>query len=384
MRSRVIISNVKPSTCGEDFYFKRTPGEQVQVSADIFADGEETIQASLLFKHQSEKKWQEAPMQQLGDDAWTGSFTVEKKGFYQYRIEGWVEGQKQFAAISKETWQVRVGRKQEIFSTWYEMFPRSASPVPGRHGTLQDVENLLPRLAEMGFDVLLFPPIFPVGKTGRKGKDNSSTTLPDDVGAPWAVGSEEGGHTTIHASLGTMADFERLMKTASVKGIEIALDLALRCSPDHPYVKEHPEWFHRSPDGKVIIEEQPPISYGDSVNFDICCDDWENLWQELKNNLLFWAEKGVRIFYGSAPHYKPFSFLKWLISEVQKEYPDVIFVSGAITRTKVAEELAKCGFAQSFTHFMWKNTADELRQHLLDLSTGISREILRPNFFTNT
>ena len=292
---------------------------------------------------------------------------------------------RQYPTTFDQDLKVRVGRPKELFSTWYLMFPRSASDKPGQHGTFKDCERLLPHIAAMGFDVLFLPPVFPIGKTNRKGKNNTFLAEQNDVGSPWSVGSEEGGHKSVNPLLGTMKDFENLVKAANKLGIEIALDMSLRCSADHPYVKEHPDWFNRLPDGRLAVEEVPPLNYQDIVDLNFESDDWKNIWEELKSILLFWAEKGIRIFYGSTPHFKPFGFWHWAIQEVQKTYPDIFFLSGAFTRGVVREELAKAGFSQSFTYFIWKNSnKKDLQEYIEELVNGDTREYLHPNLFTNT
>lgn len=292
---------------------------------------------------------------------------------------------KQFPTVFDRNMLVRVGRPKELFSTWYLMFPRSSSPIPGQHGKLIDCQALLPRIADMGFDVLFLPPIFPIGKTNRKGKNNSVVASSDDVGSPWSVGSEDGGHKSINPLLGKMSDFEALVEKADNLGIEVALDISLRCSADHPYIKEHPDWFNRLPDGRLAVEEVPPLYYQDIVDFNFECDDWRALWDEMKSIFMFWAEKGVRIFYASTPHHQPFSFWHWLIVEVQSAYPDVIFLSGAFTRAIIQEELAKVGFNQSFTYFIWRNSSkSELQRYITEIIKGDTSEYVHPNFFTNT
>ncbi|MCB0519926.1 MAG: DUF3416 domain-containing protein [Lewinellaceae bacterium] len=280
--------------------------------------------------------------------------------------------------------KIRVGSPRELFSTWYELFPRSTSEVPGKHGTFKDCEKLLPRIATLGFDTLLLPPIFPIGKTNRKGKNNSLVAEVADVGSPWSVGNEDGGHKSINPELGSMADFEKFVKSAAKHKIDIALDMGLRCSADHPYVKEHPDWFMRMPDGKLAIDEIPPLYYTDIVEFNFECDDWENLWKELLSVVMFWADKGVSMFYGSTPHYKPFDFWQWLIAEVHKKYPEVIFLSGAITRQIVTERLAMAGFSQSLSRFFWKTTKKEIQEYMQEITQGETKEYMHPNFFTNT
>ncbi len=461
MRNRTVIHKVSPVLNQGKYLIKRTPGGIVKVSADIFCDGDDLIKAAVFFKKEDEKKWREIPMEPKEGDRWESQFVVGPEGFYEYKIEAWVDhlatwyyrflakkqgeadfktdlaigavllqkaaGQaeknlaaelrkwatafaeasqyhenvaavfseefgrlmensklRQFSTVFDQSLKVRVGRPKELFSTWYLMFPRSAGK-DGKHGTFKDCERQLPRIAEMGFDVLFLPPIFPIGTINRKGKNNAIAAGQDDVGSPWSTGSKEGGHKSVNPLLGTMRDFERLVKAAGQKGIEIAMDMSLRCSVEHPYIEEHPNWFLRTPDGQLIVEEKPPLRYQDIVDFDFECDDWERLWLEIKSIVLFWAEKNVRIFYAGTAHFKPFLFWNWLIKEVQMEYPDIIFLSGAFTRNSVREELAKAGFNQLFTNFLWKNTnKKELQDFVLELTKGDTREFLHPNFFTNT
>jgi starch synthase (maltosyl-transferring) len=279
---------------------------------------------------------------------------------------------------------VEVDRLKARFSAWYELFPRSCSAEPGKHGIFRDCEKRLPEIAKMGFDALYLPPIHPIGKTNRKGKNNLLAVGPDDVGSPWAIGSEEGGHMTVHPQLGTLEDFERLVKQAKGHGIEIALDLAFQSSPDHPYVSKHPEWFRWRPDGSVQFAENPPKKYEDIIPLNFDTERWQELWEELKRIVLFWVEKGIRIFRVDNPHTKPFPFWEWLIREVRKEYPDVILLSEAFTRPKVMYRLAKLGFSQSYTYFTWRNTKRELIEYMTELIQSEVKEYFRPNFWPNT
>ncbi len=314
---------------------------------------------------------------------------------------------------------VRVDRKKALFSAWYELFPRSiqtggyradaaeptktgpGKPAPAgasgstdrdrdagtelpRHGTFADLEQILPDIAWLGFDVLYLPPIHPIGKTARKGRNNSLEVTPGDPGSPWAVGSAEGGHTAVHPELGTLEDFTRLVRKAGEHGIETALDIAFQCSPDHPWVTEHPDWFRRRPDGTVRHAENPPKKYEDIVPLDFETDDWKALWEALRDVFLFWIERGVKIFRVDNPHTKPFPFWEWVIAEVQRDYPEVIFLSEAFTRPKVMYRLAKLGFTQSYTYFTWRTAKRELEEYLTELTRGIPREFFRPNFWPNT
>jgi starch synthase (maltosyl-transferring) len=277
-----------------------------------------------------------------------------------------------------------VDREKARFSAWYELFPRSCATVPEQHGTFKDCEALLPYVAAMGFDVLYLPPIHPIGQTHRKGKNNTPVAAPDDPGSPWAIGSEAGGHKAIHPQLGTLEDFRRLIARAGQYGVEIAIDLALQCSPDHPYVHEHPEWFRWRPDGTVQYAENPPKKYEDIYPFAFETTHWPQLWKELKSVVLFWIEQGVGIFRVDNPHTKPFRFWEWLIGEVKAAHPEVIFLAEAFTRPKIMYHLAKLGFTQSYTYFAWRHTQAELTQYFTELTQTPVREYLRPNLWPNT
>ena len=461
MRNRVIIENIQPQIDGGRHYIKRIIGERIDISADIFGDGHDAVRASFFYKELDAKKWTEQYMTPEVNDRWTSSFTPQKQGYYEYKIEAWIDhlanwhngfvkkhndGQhmgvelqiganwlrktaaqyaktkattltkmatlledkkgyemavssvlspefhqlvyefplKQFVSTSDVVYRVRVGRPKELFSSWYEVFPRSTSPKPGVHGTFKDVERILPRLSEMGFDVLYLPPIHPIGMANRKGKDNSLTAHASDPGSPWAIGSKEGGHKSIHSELGTLDDYKHLMKKAQEHGMELALDLAFQCAPDHPYIKEHPEWFAWRPDGTIAYAENPPKKYQDIVPISFETEDWENLWKELRSVILYWVEQGVKIFRVDNPHTKPFVFWEWVLREVHIVDPDVIFLSEAFTRPKVMAALAKLGFTQGYTYYIWRNNKQEMEAYLTELTRTEWREFFRPNFWPNT
>lgn len=291
---------------------------------------------------------------------------------------------RRFSTTPGKLLPVTVDRERARFSAWYELFPRSCSPEPGRHGTFRDVEAWLPRIAEMGFDVVYLPPIHPIGRTHRKGRNNARLAAPDDVGSPWAIGAEEGGHKSIHPQLGTLDDFRRLIQQANDLGMEIALDIAFQCSPDHPYVKDHPEWFRKRPDGSIQYAENPPKKYEDIYPFDFECDAWRELWEELKSVLEYWIEQGIRVFRVDNPHTKALPFWHWAIGAVKRDYPETIFLSEAFTRPKVMRYLAKIGFSQSYTYFTWRNTKWELTEYVRELTRTATREYFRPNFWPNT
>lgn len=283
---------------------------------------------------------------------------------------------------------VEVDRARAGFSTWYCLFPRSASreEVGGEpaHGTFRDVEALLPRISGMGFDVLYLPPIHPIGRAHRKGKNNSVVCQPGDPGVPYGIGSEEGGHDAIHPQLGTVDDFKHLIAIAKNYDMEVAMDLAIQCSPDHPWAKEHPDWFKKRPDGSIQYAENPPKKYQDIYPVYFETDDWQNLWEELKRVLLLWGSWGVRIIRVDNPHTKPFAFWEWIIAEVKKVYPDMILLSEAFTKPKVMQELAKRGFAHSYTYYTWRNTKAELQEYMTELTQGEMKDYFRPNFWPTT
>ncbi len=279
---------------------------------------------------------------------------------------------------------VEVDRQKARFSTWYELFPRSQGPDLQTHGTLRDVEGKLPYLQALGFDVLYLPPIHPIGRSFRKGKNNSTTAQPGDVGSPWAIGVAEGGHTAILPELGTLEDFEHLRASAEEHGMELALDIAFQCAPDHPWVTEHPSWFKHRADGSVQYAENPPKKYQDIYPIDFESADWEELWDALAGVFLFWAARGVRIFRVDNPHTKAFGFWEWCIAEVKRQYPDALFLAEAFTRPRVMEQLAKLGFSQSYTYFCWRTTREELTEYLTELTQTEQWQYFRPNFWPNT
>ena len=470
--SRVVIERMQPQIDDGRFPVKRTVGEALVVSADVFADGHDRLAGVLQYRH-CHGDWREVPLTSLGNDSWGASFTVTQIGEYEYTMEAWIDrfgswlaalsakadaGQDvqnelieggtileraasrvrlkpdttyggsapdqearrlmDIAAVLRSdlTQPVRVAaaRDPELarlmkcrpdrsaaatadrplrvivdpvrarFGSWYELFARSCTSDPERPGTLRDVELRLPEIADLGFDVLYLAPIHPIGSTNRKGRNNALRAAAGDPGSPWAIGSDAGGHTAIDPELGTLGDFDRVVATAGHLGIDIALDLAFQVSPDHPWTKSQPAWFQHRPDGSIKYAENPPKKYQDIYPFDFETDDWRALWDSLRDVVLFWIAHGVRIFRVDNPHTKPFAFWEWLIADVRRRHPDVIFLSEAFTRPKVMRRLAKLGFNQSYTYFTWRNTAQELSEYLTELTRSETQEYLRPNFFTNT
>ncbi|MEO8542988.1 MAG: alpha-1,4-glucan--maltose-1-phosphate maltosyltransferase [Burkholderiaceae bacterium] len=292
--------------------------------------------------------------------------------------------QRQFEIVHPVEFPLVADRERARFSSWYEMFPRSAAPEPGRHGTFKDVIARLPAIAAMGFDVLYFPPIHPIGTIARKGRNNKLVTEPGDVGSPWAIGSAQGGHKAILPELGKPADFRRLVGKAKELGLDVALDIAFQCAPDHPYVKAHPSWFRWRPDGTVQYAENPPKKYQDIYPFNFETEDWRAMWVELKSVFDHWIGEGVTIFRVDNPHTKAFPFWEWAVTEIKREHPEVIFLAEAFTRPKVMHRLAKLGYSQSYTYFTWRNDKQALVEYFTELSSGPGKEYFRPNVWPNT
>jgi len=292
--------------------------------------------------------------------------------------------ERRFATTYAKELGIVVDRQLARFGAWYELFPRSCAGDPGRHGTFKDVEKWLDYVASMGFDILYLPPIHPIGRSFRKGPNNTTEAGPNDVGSPWAIGAAEGGHKDILPALGTLADFQHLLARAKDHGLELALDIAFQCAPDHPYVAAHPEWFRQRPDGTIQYAENPPKKYQDIYPFDFENENWQALWDELKSVFLYWCEQGVRIFRVDNPHTKPFGFWEWVLGEVKRVYPETIFLSEAFTRPKVMYRLAKLGFTQSYNYFPWRNTKEELIEYFTELTQTEVREFFGANLWPNT
>ena len=461
---RALIENVQPQVgCGR-FRAKAVVNDEVEVTADIFRDGPDVLQARILHRGPGEEEWSEEPMEHVGNDAWRGVWRPAVIGRHQYTIEAFTdhfatwrrdliaradagqdldleliegaqlvearldgvspeeravlqqaasamrgaapaeaeEGLRLRAAVDDDLLatmtrcaqrrdpatlfpplELTVDRELARFGAWYELFPRSTG-APGEHGTFETTAAALPDIAGMGFNVLYLPPIHPIGVVNRKGRNNALVAEPDDVGVPWAIGSDRGGHKDVHPELGTLDDFDALVAEAGRLEMEIALDFAIQCSPDHPWVKEHPDWFAHRSDGTIKYAENPPKKYQDIYPIDFGTEDKEGLWRELLDVLLHWIGHGVKIFRVDNPHTKSFPFWEWVIDRVQSEHPDVIFLSEAFTRPKVMKGLAKLGFSQSYTYFSWRNAKWELTDYLLELSATEMVRYFRPNFFTNT
>ena len=420
---RVVISDVRPHVdCGR-YHPKRVVGDAVEVSAIAVTDGHEQVRAELAFRLRGSRSWKRVPMLPSRDDVdrFTATFPADRCGEWEFTVSAWIDaaatwrdelrrkveaGQVDLAAELAEgselldspipdaehglattagvvTSKVSMPRPLAVvvepvvasFSAWYELFPRS-------FGGFDGVRKILPEIADLGFDVVYLPPIHPIGTTNRKGRNNTLVAMPDDPGSPWAIGGPDGGHKAVHRELGTLASFDRLVGRARELGLEIALDFALQCSPDHPWLTKHPEWFAWRPDGSIKYAENPPKRYQDIVNFRFDGPKAKQLWEALLGVVEHWIAHGVRIFRVDNPHTKPFAFWEWLITSVHREHPDIVFLAEAFTRPAVMHTLAKLGFSQSYTYFTWRNSAAELAEYVTELST--QADWFRPNFFVNT
>jgi starch synthase (maltosyl-transferring) len=454
-RQTVIIENVAPAVDGGRFAVKREVGARVEVSADIFKEGHDVLAAFVLYRHETESGWREAPMRFVDNDRWAGTVGLDRIGRWFFTIEAfnhafqsWLadlvkrldakqevtselqEGAALVAAAAERAsgaearrlsehatqltrghaaaardpdlaalmakhvdrstatrapieYPVQVERERARFAAWYEFFPRSGT-TPTRSATLKEAQAQLERAAAMGFDVVYLPPIHPIGRAHRKGRNNALTSAPGDVGSPWAIGGAEGGHDALHPELGTLQDFDDFVAHAEQLGLDVALDFAIQCSPDHPYVREHPEWFFHRPDGSIKYAENPPKKYQDVYPVNFYVDDPGPLWAEMKRLIDFWISHGVKAFRVDNPHTKPVVFWEWLIREVQREHPEIVFLSEAFTRPKMMKVLAKAGFTQSYTYFTWRNEKQELAEYLAEITSPPVAEYFRGNLWPNT
>jgi starch synthase (maltosyl-transferring) len=444
---RIAIERVYPELDGGRYPIKRVVGDRVEVWADIFRDGHDILRATLLYQVEGASHWQAAPMRPYDNDRWTGSFVVTENRRHRYTIEAWTDlfaswrdrtHRKRHAhqdvgpdlaeglALVREAesrsgrrmlpaeagielllsdaltefmgdWgprddvtrlerplEVTVDRKQARFASWYEMFPRSQGKASNRSATFRDCIARLDDVAAMGFDTIYLPPIHPIGEKNRKGRNNAVTAAPGDPGSPYAIGSALGGHDAINPELGTLDDFCDFVAACASRGMEVALDFAVQCAPDHPWIAEHPEWFEFRDDGSIRYAENPPKQYQDIVNVNFRSPAWPALWTAMRDIVTFWIGQGVRVFRVDNPHTKPFPFWEWLIRGIQTERPDILFLSEAFTRPKVMRNLAKLGFTQSYTYFTWRNEKRELIDYFTELTQDEPKEYLRPHLFTNT
>ncbi|HEY3916601.1 MAG TPA: alpha-1,4-glucan--maltose-1-phosphate maltosyltransferase [Stellaceae bacterium] len=445
--ARIAIERVYPELdCGR-YPVKRIVGEPLEVRADIFRDGHDVLGAALLYQPEGGSRWHSASMRLYDNDRWTGSIALTENRRYRYTIEAWTdlfaswrdrmhrklaaqqdiatdlaEGRALVAEAQKRSGrallpagadaesllsdalaaamaefgprddvtrldrvlEVVVDRKAARFAAWYEMFPRSQGTVPDRSATFRDCIARLDDIAAMGFDTIYLPPIHPIGEKNRKGRNNSLAPEADDPGSPYAIGSPLGGHDTVHPELGTIEDFRGFVAACAQRGMEVALDLAVQCAPDHPWVAQHPDWFEFRPDGSIRYAENPPKQYQDIVNVNFRSAAWPALWTAIRDIVAFWIDQGVHVFRVDNPHTKPFPFWEWLIRDIQRGRPDILFLSEAFTRPKVMRNLAKLGFTQSYTYFTWRNDKQELTEYFTELTREEPQEYLRPHLFTNT
>ncbi|HEX3971213.1 MAG TPA: alpha-1,4-glucan--maltose-1-phosphate maltosyltransferase [Stellaceae bacterium] len=445
--ARVVIERVYPELDGGRYAIKRVVGDRLEIWADIFRDGHDVLGANILYRPEGASRWHAAPMRFFDNDRWTGTVELTENRRYRYTIEAWTDlyaswcdrmqrkrtAQQDLSADMPEgralvraaearagrtiaapdagidvllgsavvdamkEWgpredvtrldrelEVFVDRKAATFASWYEMFPRSQGTVPGRGATFRDCIARLDDIAAMGFDTVYLPPIHPIGEKNRKGRNNSVHAEPGEPGSPYAIGSALGGHNAIHPELGTLDDFRAFIAACAERGMEVAIDLAVQCAPDHPWIKQHPEWFEFRDDGSIRYAENPPKLYQDIVNVNFRSAAWQSLWQAIHDIVTFWIDQGVRVFRVDNPHTKPFPFWEWLIRDVQSARPDILFLSEAFTRPKVMYNLAKLGFTQSYTYFTWRNEKQELIDYFVELTRDEPKEFLRPHLFTNT
>ena len=422
---RIRIERIWPQVDGGRYAVKRTLGERVHVYATIVRDGHEVLGGAVRYRAPGKRSWREAPLQRIPEDLdrWHGSFSVDALGHWEFEVVAWVDriaswqhelerkvaggqsdlsselsegaallgvasltleqalaapaGDRSEPASSERTLGLLVDSERATYGAWYELFPRSWGGFAG-------IEKLLPEFAELGFDVLYLPPVHPIGVTHRKGRNNAAKARRSDPGSPWAIGGEAGGHMALHPELGSAEEFASLTARAAEHGIAIALDFAIQCSPDHPWLREHPDWFHRRPDGTLKYAENPPKRYQDIYNVNFDTEDWRALWSALRDVVEHWVSQGVRVFRVDNPHTKPVPFWEWLIADVQSRHPETVFLAEAFTRPAMMALLAKVGFSQSYTYFTWNNTKAELTSYMTELTRSELPQYFRPNFFANT
>ena len=387
-----VVENLQPVVDGGRFPIKAVPGEIIEVTADIFRDGHEKCEAVLLFRAEGQVKWSRAPMEFVDNDLWRGKFTAYKPGLYAYTVEARTLGHSNADESPlvdtpfqyQPYGQLRVDSPLAEYSAWYEMWARSQGTDPNRSATFQDMTDRLEEIHGLGFDVIYVPPIHPIGVTKRKGANNALTAKPGEPGCPYAIGNKHGGHKAVDPELGTLEECRKFIKSCNDRGFAVALDFALNCSPDHPYVKAHPDWYYREKDGTIKCAENPPKKYEDVYPLNFFCEDRENLWNEIKSILEFWVDMGVTIFRVDNPHTKPFVFWEWVIREIKRKNPETLFLSEAFTRPKIMKRLAKLGFDLSYTYFTWRTNALELREYLEELTQSACKHYMKPIFFPTT
>ncbi len=388
-KDNLVIENIQPSVDAGRFAIKREPGDTVKLTADIFRHSHEKYDAAILYKRRGEKRFRKAPMHFVDNDMWEGEFIVNSIGYYDYKIIAWTIDPKDVPTESP-LMELRVDPVYARTGTWYEMWPKSQGKDPTKSATFKDCEARLDYICDMGFDTVYLVPIHPIGITNRKGANNAlhaktdKNGKPIEPGCPYAVGNKFGGHFAVDPELGTMKDFEHFAKAARSKGLRLALDIALNCSPDHPYAKKHPEWFYHEPDGTIKFAENPPKKYEDIYPFDYYNKNFKALWKEIRDIILFWADKGIEIFRIDNPHTKPFPFWEWLVRDIKEERPELVFLAEAFTRPKMMHRLAKEGFDMSYTYFAWREQRWEFEQYFRELTQSPAKEYMRGILFPTT
>jgi starch synthase (maltosyl-transferring) len=382
-KDNLVIEVLSPLIeCGK-YAAHREPGDVVTVQADIFRHSHEKYDAAVEYKHSSQKKWSQVPMKFVDNDLWEGSFPVQKLGYYQYRIIAWTVEPKDIPTES-EIFEVRVDPLYARLGTWYEMWPKSQGKNPNKSATWADCISRLDYIVSLGFDTVYLVPFHPVGETNRKGANNALKAKRGDPGCPYAVGNKNGGHFSVDPELGTMEEFEQFASACKQRGLKLAIDIALNCSPDHPYVEQHPEWFFHEADGSIKFAENPPKKYEDIYPFDYYNENYKELWEEIKNMILFWAGKGFDIFRIDNPHTKPFPFWEWLIRSIKEEHPEIVLLAEAFTRPKMMKRLGKVGFDMSYTYFAWREQKFELEDYFRELTSKPVTEYMRGILFPTT
>ena len=382
-KDNLVIEVISPLIEGGKYAVHKEPGDYVNVQADIFRHSHEKYDAAIEYKHSSQKKWERVPMKFVDNDLWEGAFPVQKLGFYQYKIVAWTIEPKDVPTES-EIFEARVDPMYARLGTWYEMWPKSQGKSPNKSANWADCINRLDYIVSLGFDAVYLVPFHPVGETNRKGANNALKAKPGEPGCPYAVGNKLGGHFAVDPELGTMEDFEEFAKACKSRGLKLVMDVALNCSPDHPYVKQHPEWFFHEPDGTIKFAENPPKKYEDIYPFDYYNENYKELWEEIKKIIIFWADKGFDIFRIDNPHTKPFPFWEWIIRSIKEERPELVLLAEAFTRPKMMKRLGKIGFDQSYTYFAWRTEKWELEDYFKEITSKPVTEYMRGILFPTT
>ncbi|GHV15412.1 hypothetical protein AGMMS49938_13590 [Fibrobacterales bacterium] len=382
-KDNLVIEVLQPLIERGKYAIHREPGDTITVQADIFRHSHEKFDAAVEFKHSNQKKWERVPMKFVDNDLWEGSFQVQKLGYYQYKIVAWTIDPPDVPTES-EIFEARVDPLFARQGTWYEMWPKSQGKNPNKSATWADCISRLDYISSLGFDTVYLVPIHPIGETNRKGANNALKAKPGEPGCPYAVGNKFGGHFAIDPEIGKMEDFEAFAAACKQRNLRLAIDIALNCSPDHPYVKQHPEWYFHEKDGSIKFAENPPKKYEDIYPFDYYNENYQALWQEIKKIILFWADKGFEIFRIDNPHTKPFPFWEWLIRSVKEERPELVLLAEAFTRPKMMKRLGKIGFDMSYTYFAWREQKWELEEYFKELTAKPVTEYMRGILFPTT